>query len=186
MPTIEEIPDPEWSRQIGSALKTQRPGRRNWVLSLIDGPNMSNLGKGAGRGGRDPRTYGAVTSLQSLTNSMVEVGRGLGITLISFNSYHEGEIVNYVYENGMKFDGFLVNPAALTRFGVPFKSALTDVRRPFVELHFSNISAIGWSGGTTTPSAAAVVMGLRQYSYLGALFGFVCALDAGRIPDVAE
>jgi hypothetical protein len=34
--------------------------------------------------------------------------------------------------------------------------------------------------GATTP-AAAVVMGLRQYSYVGALFGFVCALDIGRL-----
>ena len=175
----EQHPDPAWAYGLGAALKAQRPGERGWTFSLIDGPNMANLGKGAGRGGRDPRTYGVVSSLRALQHGMAEFARGLGTTLLPFDSYHEAELIAHVYDNAPKVDAFLINPAALTRFGVPFKIALTDVQRPYVELHFSNISAIGWTSGVTTPTAAAVVMGLRQYSYIGALFGLVCALDSG-------
>lgn len=179
--TADEVryPDPAWAHALGAALKGQRPGSGPWKLCLIDGPNMSNLGRGAGRGGRDPRTYGVVSSLAALQDSMTAFARGLGAQLRTFESYHEADLVAHVYETGSQVDAFLINPAALTRFGVPFRIALTDVARPYVELHFSNISAIGWEkGGATTPSAFAVVMGLRQYSYIGALFALVCTLDA--------
>lgn len=177
---VEQCPDPAWAYGLGVALKAQRPGGRGWTFSLIDGPNMANLGQGAGRGGRDPRTYGVVSSLYALQHGMAEFARGLGATLLTFDSYHEADIIAQVYDSAPKVDAFLINPAALTRFGVPFKIALTDVQRPYIELHFSNISAIGWAGGgATTPTAASVVMGLRQYSYVGAIFGLVCALDSG-------
>lgn len=178
--TLEQCPDPAWAYGLGVALKAQRPGGRGWTFSLIDGPNMANLGQGAGRGGRDPRTYGVVSSLYALQHGMAEFARGLGATLLTFESYHEADIIAQVYDSAPKVDAFLINPAALTRFGVPLKIALTDVQRPYIELHFANISAIGWAGGgATTPVAASVVMGLRQYSYVGAIFGLVCALDSG-------
>jgi 3-dehydroquinate dehydratase-2 len=78
-----------------------------------------------------------------------------------------------------KVDGFLINPAALTRFGAPTKIAFADVRRPFIELHFANVAALGWEGGITMPVATGVTMGFRQHGYMGALFGFACALDRG-------
>jgi 3-dehydroquinate dehydratase-2 len=174
-------PDANWCLALGQRLRALRPAQRNWHFSLIDGPNMANLGRGAGSGGRDPRTYGAVSSLGALQDGIAALARGLGTTLETFTSYHEADILAHVYESAPRVDGFLINPAALTRFGVPCRLALTDSRRPFVELHFSNLSAIGWTGGVTTPEATAVVMGLREYSYVGALFAFVCALDAGRI-----
>jgi hypothetical protein len=69
--------------------------------------------------------------------------------------------------------------AALTRFGAPTKIAFADVRRPFIELHFANVAALGWEGGVTTPVATGVAMGFRHYGYMGALFGLACALDRG-------
>ncbi|KRW94069.1 hypothetical protein AQY21_21600 [Paracoccus sp. MKU1] len=142
---------------------------------------MANLGRGGGTGGRDPRTYGSVTSLNDLQSAVSGFAEGLGTVIQAHSSYHEADLVALVYETAADCDGFFVNPAALTRFGAPLRIALVEARRPLIELHFSNISAIGWQGGQTTPLATAVVMGLRQYSYLAAVFGLICALDAGEI-----
>lgn len=173
-------PDPAWARSLGLALRACRASDRRWQIDLIDGPNMSNLGKG----GRDPRTYGVVTSLADLQGSVVTMGEALGLEMSAFHADHEGDIVAHVYEAAPSVDAFLINPAALTRFGVPCKLALADAGRPFMELHFANVAALGWEGGITTPVATGVAMGFRQYSYVGALFGLVCALDTGLIETV--
>ncbi len=105
---------------------------------------------------------------------------GLGVHLETYSSNHEGDIVAFVYERAAKADAFLINPAALTRRGAPCAAALLDSGRPYIELHFANIAALGWlSGAIITKGATGVVMGLRQYSYIGAVFGLVGALDAG-------
>jgi 3-dehydroquinate dehydratase-2 len=168
-------PDPEWARSFGRALRSRRCGDRRWRLDLIDGPNMSNLG----RGGRDPRTYGVVTSLRALQESIAAMGEGLGLGVTTYSANHEGSIVEHIYDSAASVDAFLINPAALTRFGAPCRIALSDVRRPFIELHFANVAALSWEGGITTPVATGVVMGFRHYSYMSALFGLACALDTG-------
>ena len=73
---MHDNPDPAWACAIGAALRPQRPGTQPWRVGLIDGPNMSNLGVG----GRDPRTYGLVTSLAALQESIIAMGQGLGST----------------------------------------------------------------------------------------------------------
>ena len=64
-------------------------------------------------------------------------------------------------------------------------SAMTDRSRfsiiPIGSLH------TGWAlkvDGITTPVATGVTMGFRQHGYMGALFGFACALDRG-IPQAS-
>jgi 3-dehydroquinate dehydratase II len=173
--TQRPVPDPEWARSLGLALRGRRSGDHRWRLNLIDGPNMSNLGKG----GRDPRTYGTTTSLAALQDSIASMGDGLGLEMSAFSANHEGSIVAHIYETAASVDAFLINPAAMTRFGAPCRIALSDVRRPFIELHFANVAALGWAGGVTTPVATGVVMGFRHYSYMGALFGLISALDSG-------
>lgn len=169
-------PDAAWTRSLGEALRSQRPGGTSWRITLIDGPNMSNLGAG----GRDPRTYGVLTSLSALQGGIVAMGEGLGLAMSAFYSNREGDIVAHIYDTAHAVDAFLINPAAMTRFGAPCRIALADARRPFIEMHFANVAALGWKGGITTPVATGVVMGFRHYSYVAALFGIACALDHGE------
>ena len=73
---IQHIPDPTWAPRHRHGAATARPGAQPWRFDLINGPNMSNLGVG----GRDPRTYGLVTSLAALQDSIVAMGQGRGST----------------------------------------------------------------------------------------------------------
>jgi 3-dehydroquinate dehydratase-2 len=174
------FPTAEWAAELGRGLKPFRSSDRAWRLCLIDGPNMSNLGAG----GRDPRTYGVTPSLSALHSCMRGLTNGLAVRLDTYHSNHEGDIVAFVYEHAAEIDAFLINPAALTRRGAPCSIALLDSGRPYIELHFANIAALGWIGGAIiTKGATGVVMGLRQYSYIGAVFGLVGALDAGLLAD---
>lgn len=169
----------EWAHDLGRALKPHRSRETRWRLALIDGPNMSNLGEG----GRDRRTYGSIDSLAELQTMTAAIAEGMGAEMRTFQSNREGDIVQFVYDSRDETDAYLINPAALTRRGAPCAIALSDSGRPYIELHFANIAAVGWSNGALiTRQACGVVMGLRHYSYIGALCGLILALDAGALP----
>ncbi|MBS1895029.1 MAG: hypothetical protein JST59_27335, partial [Actinobacteria bacterium] len=68
--------------------------------------------------------------------------------------------------------------------GEATRHALVDSGKPYVEVHFANLSRhIATIDPTAqlrsrfTHSAAGVSFGLRQYSYAGALLGLALALD---------
>jgi 3-dehydroquinate dehydratase II len=164
-----------WAGDLGRSLRPFRPSNTQWRLSLIDGPNMSNLGEG----GRDRRTYGSINSIGELQRTIAALADGLGVTLTAYQSNREGDIVAYIYNRFDEVDAFLINPAALTRRGAPCALALADSGKPYIELHFANIAVVGWlEGAMITQRAAGVVMGLRHYSYICATFGLICGLDA--------
>lgn len=170
--------DADWYFRIGSAARGLRGSDRCWRIVLLDGPNMSNLGAG----GRDPRTYGPVASLQALQHATQAFAAGMGCELSAFQSNFEGALVAHIYGTAAATDAYVINPAGSTRRGVPLMQAFRDVGRPCIEMHFANVAALGWlQGAAITRQMSGVVMGLRHYSYIGTIFGLVFALDD---PDV--
>ena len=165
------------STVLGNGLRGRRRGTRAWKLCLIDGPNMSNLGVG-----RDARNFGLTPSLETLHQCTRAFAEGMGATMRTFASNHEGALVEFIYEVANVTDAFLFNPAGLSKYGVPSIQALEDTGVPYVELHFANTAALGWSQGTVmTRGAASCVMGLRNHSYAAAVFGVIGALDDGAL-----
>lgn len=157
-----------------------RSGSRPHVVAVIDGPNMSNLGA------RNRRVYGAVNSLADLQTFVVDTGKGLGVDVEVFASNYEGAILEFIHESATRVDGYLINPAGLTTTGEPTRHALEETGRPFIEVHFSNVVAPptaprGLPGGpwqsNFTRSATGMCMGMRHYSYAGALVALTMALD---------
>lgn len=149
-------------------------------IAVIDGPNMSSLGR------RSQKVYGAISSLGDLQQYVVNYGANLGVDVETFDSNHEGDILEYIHESGERVDAYIINPAGLTTKGEGVRHALEDTGRPAVEVHFSNIqagagAARGLGGGSITSSfthtATGMCMGLRHYSYAGALTALVHALD---------
>jgi 3-dehydroquinate dehydratase-2 len=149
-----------------------------WRIAVIDGPNMPNLGA------RDEGIYGKVASLADLQDFVAEVASLVGVEVEPFASNHEGEILEFIHSSADRVDAYLINPAGLTFPGEATRHALVDSRRPYIEVHFSNLSRhIATIDPTAqlrsrfTHSAAGVSFGLRQYSYAGALLGLALALD---------
>lgn len=157
-----------------------RTSGRNHLIAVIDGPNMSNLGA------RSKKIYGDIGSLDDLQTFVAGFGKQLGVTVENFASNYEGAILEFIHESANRVDGYIINPAGLTTVGEGVRHALEETTKPVVEVHFSNITsgsggARGLGGGsiqsTITHTATGMCMGLRQYSYIGALTGLIMALD---------
>jgi len=151
---------------------------KRWKIGIIDGPNMSNLGR------RDPETFGTIDSWDTLRQLTQDTAKELGIEVVNFVSNHEGEILDFIHQNTTEVDGWIINPGGLTSYGEGTRHALAESRKPYVETHFSNlvrhfakVSPHIRLESRFTSTALGVVMGTRQHSYAGALVGLTMALD---------
>ena len=100
---------------------------------VIHGPNLNLLGK------REPGIYGH-QSLDEINEQLIERGRKLGIEVVTFQSNHEGVIVEEIQEAIGNFQGIIINPAAYTHTSVAIRDALVMMDVPIVEIHLSNIN----------------------------------------------
>lgn len=159
-------------------MRLRPEGATTWTIAVINGPNMSSLGA------RDKEMYGHIDSLASLDQLVTDFGAELCVKVECMASNHEGDILEFIHASAKKVDGYILNPAGLTTYGEATRHALVETRKPYVEVHFSNVvSFLAKVSGTRplesrfTKSATGLVMGFRQYSYLGALLALVSALD---------
>lgn len=140
-------------------------------IGVIHGPNLRLLGK------REPEVYGTAT-LSDIDGLLGEAALELGVELVTFQSNHEGEILDFIEERAPDVSGFLINPGALTHTSIALRDALSGVERPFVEVHLSNTAARepfrhrSYLSGV----AAGVVYGFGVHSYLLGLRGLVARL----------
>ncbi|MCL0074525.1 type II 3-dehydroquinate dehydratase [Dehalococcoidia bacterium] len=103
-------------------------------ILVIHGPNLNVLGK------RDQSLYGS-KSLAEIDSMLREQGAELGIEVTSFQSNHEGALIDFVQSESPQAAGIIINPGALTHYGLSLRDALTDAGLPVIEVHLSNIYA---------------------------------------------
>ena len=103
-------------------------------ILLINGPNLNMLGI------RDAGVYGSMT-LDDLNRKIIEETESDQVEIVLFQSNHEGSIIDFIQDNSHKADGVVINPGALTHYGMSLMDALTDTKIPVVEVHLSNIHA---------------------------------------------
>ena len=104
-------------------------------ILALHGPNLNLLG------GREPEIYGQ-TGLAEIHRAMEARARIAGVQLESFQSNHEGELIDRVQSartEGIEF--IIINPAGYTHTSVALRDALAAVAIPFIEVHLSNIHA---------------------------------------------
>lgn len=101
-------------------------------LAVIHGPNLNMLGK------REPGIYGSL-SLQDLNKKIERYSRELNISVTTFQSNHEGEIVDFIHNGYNKYQGIVINPGGLTHYSIVLRDALVAVKIPVIEVHISNI-----------------------------------------------
>ena len=68
-------------------------------------------------------------------------GRQLGLSVTSFQSNHEGELIDRIQQAGAEVDGIVINAGALTHYSYSLYDALVAVGIPAVEVHISDIHA---------------------------------------------
>lgn len=116
------------SRKAG---KTAEALRR--TVLVLNGPNLNLLGS------REPQHYG-LSSLADIEQALTRRGEASGIHVESFQSNHEGQLIDRVQQaqrDGVDF--ILINPAGYTHTSVALRDALAASGIPFVEVHLSNI-----------------------------------------------
>lgn len=125
---------------------------------VLHGPNLNLLGQ------REPATYGTL-KLQEIDASLTALAAERGATLQTFQSNHEGALVDRIQAASADGTDFIViNPAALTHTSIALRDALAGVAIPFVEVHLSNVHR-------REP--------FRHQSYLSSLaVGVICGLGA--------
>jgi 3-dehydroquinate dehydratase-2 len=101
---------------------------------VVHGPNLNLLGT------REPEVYGR-TTLAEIDAELARQARAAGAELASFQSNHEGALIDRIHEAREWAHGLLVNPGGLTHTSVALRDALLATGRPVVEVHLSNVFA---------------------------------------------
>ncbi len=101
-------------------------------ILVINGPNLNMLGK------REPEIYGA-TTLDDIDKDIKETGKQLGFVVETFQSNHEGAMVEKIQEALGVCSAIIINPAAYTHTSVAIRDALLLHDIPVIEVHLSNI-----------------------------------------------
>ena len=102
-------------------------------ILVLHGPNLNLLGH------REPTVYG-MTTLAEIDADLAKLATEAGSTLSSFQTNHEGALVDRVQAARLDGTDFIViNPAAFTHTSVALRDALAAVALPFVEVHLSNV-----------------------------------------------
>ncbi|KAI7279124.1 hypothetical protein KC345_g5506 [Hortaea werneckii] len=133
-------------------------------ILLVNGPNLNLLGT------REPQIYGS-TTLQDVENAAKQQGTDLGVTIYTFQSNHEGAIIDRIQEARGNSQYIIINAGAFTHTSVGIRDALSGVNIPFVEVHISNVHAreAFRHHSYLSDKAVAVICGLGTYGYTASI-----------------
>lgn len=148
-------------------MSTSASARRLTIL-VLHGPNLNLLGR------REPHIYGS-TTLADVDERLRALAAELGVELETFQSNHEGALVDRLQAGIDRVDGCVINPAALTHTSVALHDCIKAVPFPVVEVHLSNPQAREEfrRHSITGEAAKAAVMGFGWRSYTAALRALV-------------
>ena len=135
-------------------------------ILVIHGPNLNMLGT------REPNIYGHQT-LKEINDALTANAERLMLHIETFQSNHEGDMVDKIQQAHDSFHGIIINPAAHTHTSIAIRDALSMLSIPVVEVHLSNIYKREHFRQTSMMSAvvSAQISGFGSYGYLLALEG---------------
>lgn len=102
-------------------------------ILILHGPNLNLLGT------REPNIYGSRV-LEDIDRDLATLGQALGTNVTSFQSNHEGALVDRIQAARLDGTDFLIiNAAAYTHTSVAIRDAISGVGLPCIEVHLSNV-----------------------------------------------
>ncbi|MEA2641122.1 MAG: 3-dehydroquinate dehydratase [Chloroflexota bacterium] len=148
------------------------------TILVLHGPNLSILGR------RQPEIYGT-TTLETIDEALRSRASAWGWEIIAVQSNHEGALIDTIESHYERIEGVLINPGALTHYGLSLRDALAALTVPIVEVHLSNIHARAeeWRHHSITGEVAkGIVSGFGWRSYLLGLDALRGIIDPGASP----
>lgn len=141
-------------------------------ILVIHGPNINLVGE------REASVYGK-ESFSLINQEITEHANSLGLDCVTFHSNIEGEIINKLHDARSEFDGIVINAGAYTHYSYAIRDAITAIKIPCIEVHFSNI--YGREEFRSKSVIAAVcaghIAGFGKYSYFLAINGLLNILN---------
>lgn len=142
---------------------------------VVNGPNLNTLGR------REPELYGTL-SLGEIEGRVSQRASELSVEVHCYQSNHEGELIDFIQDEAATADGIIINPGALTHYGIALRDALASSGIPVIEVHLSNI----WARepfrhrSVIAPVARGTIAGLGWRGYLLALEALVVILKENQ------
>ncbi|MER3438088.1 MAG: type II 3-dehydroquinate dehydratase [Chloroflexota bacterium] len=147
-------------------------------ILVLNGPNLNLLGT------REPELYGR-TTLADIEARLRELASTAAppVTIETFQSNHEGALIDRIHTSGRTAFGIIINPGALTHYSIALRDALAACGRPVIEVHLTNIHAREEfrHHSVIAPVAIGQIAGLGADGYLLALRYFL-----ERLSDATE
>ena len=133
-------------------------------LLLMHGANLNALGR------RDSEHYGKLSlkDLEALTQKEAEK---YGVTLLTYQSNHEGHLIDTLQEVYDQCLGVIINPGAFSHYSYALHDALLDTQLPVIEVHLSAIEQreIWRQQSVIAPACLAMISGKKQVGYVEAV-----------------
>ena len=104
-------------------------------ILVLHGVNLNMFGK------RDPAHYGNAT-LPQIDDALAALGKELGAAVESFQTNHEGLMVERIHKAADEdVHAVVINAGAWTHYSHAIADALAILKIPVVEVHMSNVHA---------------------------------------------
>jgi 3-dehydroquinate dehydratase II len=144
-------------------------------ILVIHGPNLNMLGS------RKPEIYGTKT-LAEIDSLLGKKAVELGVELESYQSNHEGYLIDFIQEKAKGAAGIIINPGALTHYGLSLRDALEDSSLPVIEVHLSDIQHREEfrKHSVIAPIARRQIYGQGWQGYIAALETLTALLSEGK------
>lgn len=137
-------------------------------ILVIHGPNLNLLGR------RCPEVYGR-TTLREIDRAIQDFAREEGVEVQTFQSNHEGAIIETIHKTMDWANGIVINGGAFTHYSYAVRDALEAAALPCVEVHLTNIYGREEfrHRSVISPIALGVVCGFGPESYILGLKGLI-------------
>lgn len=136
------------------------------TILILNGPNIDLLGE------REPNHYG--THTWEAIEAALRKTLPAGISLVVEQRDGEEQLVSVLKTQGSQSNFLIINPASYTHTSIVLRDTLLAIKKPFIEVHFSNLYLRARtenfrSRSTTADLAQGVIMGLGAKGYEYAL-----------------
>ena len=101
-------------------------------IAVINGPNLNLVGR------REPEISGHMSMDEYLCGL---VSQFPDVSFVTYQSNHEGDIIDELQRVGFDVDGIVLNAGAYTHTSIAIADAIRAITAPVVEVHISDVQS---------------------------------------------